>query len=177
MTGYVGRERIGDVFPYVVKHLADSEGNHDANVNGSVTPVVFKLRPPTTGIYVLTRLVVNIEATQPFRTNTYGSLTALTNGLRVGFFNDTTNEIVNDLTAEHPIKTNVDWAMYAWPVELHAWGGGNSHLTARWSLDGLNTKMHVSAGSNLAIGIEVRDDLSTLVTHEFVVHGYSRGVT
>jgi len=177
MAGYVGRARISDVFPYVVRHLADNEGNHDANVDGSVEPVVFKLRPPTTGIYVVTELVVNIEASQSFRTNTYGSLPQLTNGLRIGYFDDETNAIVEDITAEHPIRKNVDWAMYAFPVELNSWGGGNSHLTARWSLGDVGTKMIVQAGSNLAIGVEIRDDLSSLVTHEFVVHGYSRGVS
>ena len=168
-----------DTHPYTVRHMdtvGDASGSHDANVNGSVTPVLFRINPPAQGVIVLTQLTAIVEMAGNFTTVSYGSLTALTNGIRVGFWDKDTEALLSELTAAHAIQSNADWAMYANDVQLNAWGGGNSMLVAKWNIADTRTSIVLPAGSQAAVGIEIRDNLSTLATHEFIAHGYTVGV-
>jgi len=170
-------ERTNAAHDFLNRHLdtvGDGSGSHDGNVDGSTTSVLFCLNPPTSGAHVIHRLHVVIEDGGSFRTNTYGALAELANGLRVGYFNTDTGAIVEDLTATHAITSNFGWALHAYPATLYEWGGGNSHLVAIWDFaeDGLSLLVD-SGDPTRCFGVEVRDDLTGLVAHEFIVYGYS----
>ena len=170
-------ERTNAAHDFLNRHLdtvGDGSGSHDGNVDGSTTSVLFCLNPPTSGAHVIHRLHVVIEDGGSFRTNTYGALAELANGLRVGYFNTATGAIVEDLTATHAITSNFGWALHAYPATLYEWGGGNSHLVAIWDFaeDGLSLLVD-SGDPTRCFGVEVRDDLTGLVAHEFIVYGYS----
>jgi len=174
-------ERIDDDKQFLNRHLdtvGDGTGSHDANVDGSeesdLGPQLFRINPPTEGTHVIHRLHAVVEDQGNFQTATYGALAALTNGLRVGYFNTTTNAIVDDLTAGHPIKTNFDWSLHAYPATLNAWGGGNQHLVAVWDFAEDGCSLHVnSLQPDRCFGVEVRDDLTGLIAHEFIAYGYT----
>lgn len=171
-------ERIDDDRQFLRRHLdtvGDGSGNHDANVNGSVTPVLFRINAPTNSTHVIHRLHVVIEDGGSFRTDTYGAITGgLTNGLRVGYFDSTTGAIVEDITNGHPVTSNFDWSMHAYPVTLQEWGGGNSHIVAIWDFAEDGCSLHLNhLQTNRCFGVEVRDDLTGLVAHEFAVYGYT----
>lgn len=174
-------ERIDDDKQFLNRHLdtvGDGTGSHDANVDGSAEsdlgPVLFRINAPADGTHVIHRLHVVLEDTGNFNTNTYGSIAQLTNGLRVGYFNTTTNAIVDDLTSTHPIKDNFGWSLHAYPATLNAWGGGNQHLVAIWDFAEDGCSLHVTSQyPDRCFGVEVRDDLTNLVAHEFVVYGYT----
>lgn len=170
-------ERTNAAHDFLNRHLdtvGDGSGSHDGNVDGSTTSVLFCLNPPTSGAHVIHRLHVVVEDGGSFRTNTYGALAELANGLRVGYFNTDTGAIVEDLTATHAITSNFGWALHAYPATLYEWGGGNSHLVAIWDFaeDGLSLLVD-SGDPTRCFGVEVRDDLTGLVAHEFIVYGYS----
>lgn len=170
-------ERTNAAHDFLNRHLdtvGDGSGSHDGNVDGSTTSVLFCLNPPTSGAHVIHRLHVVVEDGGSFRTNTYGALAELANGLRVGYFNTDTGAIVEDLTATHAITSNFGWALHAYPATLYEWGGGNSHLVAIWDFaeDGLSLIVD-SGDPTRCFGVEVRDDLTGLVAHEFIVYGYS----
>lgn len=169
--------RVTDVHPYFVRSMdlvGDGTGEHNAAVDGSVTPQLFKISPPAAGAIVLTQLTTIIEMSGTFRTNTYGSLAELTNGVQVGFFNDSTGDLISDITSQHPIKKNCDWTVYAYPVALCSWGAGNSHLLSKWNMIDSCTAIMLAAGSGIAVGVKIRDDLSSINHHCFTVHGYSK---
>ena len=176
-------ERIDDDKHFLNRHLdtvGDGTGSHDANVDGSRGegeggPVLFRINAPANKAHVIHRLHVVIEDGGNFQTSTYGAISGgLASGLRVGYFDTTTNAILDDLTAGHPIKTNFDWSLHAYPATLNAWGGGNQHLVAIWDFAEDGCSLHVSSlQPNRCFGVEVRDDLTGLVAHEFVVYGYT----
>jgi len=176
-------ERIDDDKHFLNRHLdtvGDGTGSHDANVDGSRGegeggPVLFRINAPANKTHVIHRLHVVIEDGGNFQTSTYGAISGgLASGLRVGYFDTTTNAILDDLTAGHPIKTNFDWSLHAYPATLNAWGGGNQHLVAIWDFAEDGCSLHVnSLQPNRCFGVEVRDDLTGLVAHEFVVYGYT----
>lgn len=174
-------ERANGAVDYLNRHLdtnGDGTGSHDANVDGSGgSDVLFRIDPPADGAHVLHRLQIIVEGSGNFRTNTYGNLATLLNGLQVGYFDNSEDldavTVVDDLTAGHPVKSNFDWALHAHPVESYSWGGGNSHLVAVWDFARQGCPLLVRSGTPYAFGVNVRDNLSTLVAHEFVVCGYT----
>lgn len=172
-------ERIDDDRSFLNRHLdtvGDGSGSHDANVDGSSldAAVLFRINAPTEGTHVIHRLHVVIEDQGNFQTSTYGALAALTNGLRIGYFNTSTATVIDDLTAGHPIKTNFDWSLHAHPATLQSWGGGNQHLVAIWDFAEDGCSLHLShLQQDRCFGVEIRDDLTGLIAHEFVVYGYT----
>ena len=172
----ISHERTTDAFPYVhrfVDTVGDGSGDINANVDGSITPILFKCLPPAEGALVFAEVTIIIEGTGNFKTNTYGGLAALTNGLQLGLFDKDTEEPVVELTAPHRVRTNVDWALYAYPVTLSAWGGGSSHITANWDARKAGgAGVLLAAGSQLALGVKISDDLTGLANHFFVLKGY-----
>lgn len=170
-------ERSNAAHDFLNRHLdtvGDGSGSHDGNVDGSTSSVLFRLNPPTSGAHVIHRLHIVVEDGGNFRTETYGALAALTNGLRVGYFNADSGAIVDDLTSTHAVKTNFDWSMHAYPATVYSWGGGNSHLVAVWDFaeDGLALLVD-SGDATRCFGVEVRDDLTGLAAHEFIAYGYT----
>ena len=177
-------ERIDDDRTFLNRHLdtnGDGTGSHDANVDGRPTKVggpgevLFKINAPAEGTHVIHRLHVVIEDGGNFLTSSYGAIPGgLTLGLRIGYFNTTTNAIVDDLTDGHPLTSNFDWSLHAYPATLNQWGGGNQHLVAIWDFAEDGCSLHLnSLQPERCFGVEVRDDLTGLVAHEFVAYGYT----
>jgi hypothetical protein len=144
-------------------------------VDGSVTPQVFKISPPSKGIIVLHRMLVEIRDTGVFQVQTYGALVELTNGVQIGMIDDDTGALVEDFTDGDPIKNDGGYAQVCHDTRLLDWGNGDKFLTVRWSFDRAGTHVLLRPGGP-AFGIIVRDNLTGLVEHEFVVQGWSEGV-
>ena len=170
-------ERTTDAYPYVhrfVDSVGDGSGNINANVDGSVTPILFKCDPPVEGTFVFAELTVIIEGSGNFTTGSYGGGAALTNGLQLGLFDKDTGEPIVELTAPHRVRTNVDWALYAYPVTLSSWGAGTSHITANWDARKAGgAGVALVAGTQAALGVKISDDLTGLGNHFFVLKGYA----
>jgi hypothetical protein len=176
-------ERIDDDKSFLSRHLdtvGDGTGSHDGNVDGRPTEVggpgevLFKINAPADGTHVIHRLHVVLEDGGNFQTSTYGARASLSLGLRIGYFNTTTNTIIDDFTSTQPIQTNFDWSLFAYPATLNAWGGTNQHLVAIWDFAEDGCSLHLnSLQPERCFGVEVRDDLTGLVAHEFVAYGYT----
>ena len=138
----------------------DGTGNINMNVDGSVTPVDFKITCPEGSTYEINRLILEVQDVGTFDTNAYGNGIALTNGIR--FLTDrptrTPREI--DYTAQHPIRTNVDWAAYMYDLELITFGSGNQVMHARYTLTKDGAPIRLGGGESIIIRIQ--DDLSGL---------------
>jgi hypothetical protein len=151
----------------------DGTGTKNANVNGSVTPVVFKISPPSAGKIVLARLIVEVRDTGVFSAEKYGNLATLTNGMQVGFVDDSTGELVTDYTDGLPVKYNAGWGGLCYDVSLKTWGVGDEVLLVRWTFERAGISPILAPGGD-AFGVRVRDDLTGLVEHYFHVQGYSK---
>jgi len=164
-----------DYKPLLAQFLStngDGTGTVNANVNGAVTPVVFKISPPATGSIVITRLIVTIRDNGTFSAEKYGVISELANGVEVGRLNDTTDAVEQDLTSGIPITTNASWGRLCYDVDLKTWGAGDSFLLVRWTFAKHGScPLLISGGP--ALGISINDDLTTLVEHHFLVQGFT----
>lgn len=162
--------------PRVDRHLdtnGDGTGNKESNVDGSITPVVFKISPPATGSIVVERLIIQIQDTAGFRAERYAGLSAaLTNGIQLGMFSDADDSLVTDFLDGHAITTNAGWGHYSYDVDVKSWGAGEEFLLCRWTLSRAGTQLLLTAGDTESLGIKVRDNLSGLTEHSVVAQGF-----
>ena len=79
--------------------LLSAGGSEHMNVNGSVTPVDFSFAP-TSGVWYVETITINIADNTDFSVTGFGGLSALTNGLLVSY--KTKGTVFNAFTA----KTN-----------------------------------------------------------------------
>jgi hypothetical protein len=169
--------RFSDRFPYVSRHLTIegvAGGDHDANVDGSATPVLFKVSPPAAGVIAIGHLSLTVRDSGAFRAERYGALATLASGVVVGLFKDSDGSLVQSFTNSHAVQANAQWAHYCNETQLNTWGSGDSFLTAHWEfLSDSGVSILLVAGSDLAFGVQINDDLTGLVEHEFLVQGFS----
>lgn len=156
-----------------VRHLdtvGDGSGVDDANVNGSVTPVVFRLNSPAAGpAYHVERLIIHI-GDSAMNTGAYGAVPALTNGVLVKVHNAAGTAIL-DLFANDAAKTLTDWTHVAdGAVSVLDQGTGDEFFSATILFrEMFGQPLLLLAGESLRI--TVRDDLTGLTHHHFVASG------
>ena len=115
--------------------VGDGSGSMDINDDGSITPVVFRIKPATGEILYLCRLLWFLRDTGTIDSGGFGNGAELINGIEFGFYGDV------GLPSEFkypqqsaPITTNAGWAMYCGPdVQTLTFGGGDEILSCRYS--------------------------------------------
>jgi hypothetical protein len=149
---HVIASELGVVPLLVPKYLATNPGAAiEMNVNGSVTPAQFELRPSSVQIWRVARLVVQIIAPAPAAANQFGSLAELANGILLEVRNATLQLI--DLTAGQPIKANRDFGL-GWSTSI-----ADDIVGAEWLLE---APLRLEGGLGEFLRLTVRDNLTTL---------------
>lgn len=148
----------------------DGTGEKDlGTANGSVTPVVFKLRPPIGEAYALHRMLVHISASPTVSADEYGSLTVLTNGLDLGVYNAADDSLILDLCDGLPVKNNSGWSQRCFDMEPDTFGTGVKFVKARWTFDRAGGPIVISRDEYF--GAVVNDNLTALVGHHLQIQG------
>jgi len=80
---YEKLRRQGSFFGRFLDTVGDGSGNANANVNGAVTPIDFKVVVPMGYLLMLDEMLVSVRDNGAFVTSGYGGLPALTNGVQV----------------------------------------------------------------------------------------------
>ena len=142
----------------------DAIGNYEAGVER------FKITCKS-GIQKLNvhRMIVNIEDVGNFSAGAYGNAIVLSEGINVCVRNAADAVLVN-LTGTAKVQTNAQWGAYCHDVTLHSFGQGNNTLTVRWTFANMGKSISLSAGEYLSI--ELNDDFSGLVHHNFMLQGH-----
>lgn len=156
----------------VLDTIGDGEGTTNANVNGSVTPVVFKIAPPASGWIAITHLHALIRDNGNFSAEKYGVIAGLTNGIQVGMFLTADDSLLVDYLSGLPIKNNTGWGRANFDVDVKAWAAGDEILLSEWNLTDAGTTPKLTAGDAFYFGVKIRDDLTTLVEHYFTIEGF-----
>lgn len=143
--------------------VGDGTGSINANVDGSVTPVDFKVTIPAGKVGIVHRLIVTIRDSGSLDSGLYGNNITLVNGIDVIYKDPYGNETVR--SAQHPIKSNIDWAAYCYDVEIHPWGSGDQGMFARYTFTKDGAPLVLPAGSEYII--RINDDLTGLTAHHF----------
>lgn len=152
----------------------DSSGvSNSMNVNGSVTPQLFKYQVPPGKKAWLTRLIIHYTDNGVFSGAEYGAGSALSNGIEIFTAAESTptTPILNFTPL--PVIANADWGRYCYDISYLSWSDVNNRsLQGRWTF-GRAGNIPVIDGDNLEfLGTYVRDDLSSLIDHTLMLQGY-----
>jgi hypothetical protein len=148
----------------------DGTGETEGVVDGSATPVVFKLVPPKGYAYEINTLVVHVGCDRAlFSANNYGSIAALENGVIVAVHRVSDDGISCDLTAGFPVKNNAAWGRMTCRLNKGDYGVGDRFLSAELDLKLTGSPVTLTEDEYLAVTI--RDDLRDLICHCFTAYG------
>ena len=153
---------------YINEYLKNGGNNNMiGDYSSSVTDFVFTATKKTK-IY---RMLIYIEDNGTMNYDTYGSISALTNGIRV-FYKQQPNGKKFYIDGGYAIQTNGNWAKICYDVDIKAIGSGNSHFAARWTFANAGTSIYLNVGGE--IGVELNDDFNGtgLIEHKIVVQGF-----
>jgi hypothetical protein len=157
----------------IFRHLdtdGDGTGTKNANVNGAITPVVFKIQAGENEILELNRMIVHIADNGSILPHTYGALAALSNGLDVGIY-DAGDVLIQE--NEVPLKANGQWGRVCYDVSFNDRGAGfDGFCQVRWTFSKTGQPMRLTEGQSFRI--TVNDDLTGLLEHYFHVQGVRR---
>ena len=115
--------------------VGDGSGSTDLNVDGSTTPVIFKIVPTHGEILYLSRLLWYLRDTGSLDSGGFGNGPELTNGIDFGFYYDVGLPSEGRYPSQlEPITTNGGWAKYCGPdVVPLTFGSGDEILSCRYS--------------------------------------------
>lgn len=156
----------------VLDTVGDGSGDTNMAVNGSATPVEFKIKPDFPGQVTISQICVLISDIGNFRADRFGSLSsALANGIDIRVRNPA--KTYTRLTAK-PIKTNGEWLQLADRFELFEKGFGLNYLQ-------ICIDLHIAQDSEIVcvcsrtkdeLVVTISDDLRGLTSMEVFVRGY-----
>lgn len=145
----------------------ENAGSPDMNVNGAVTPVVFKYT--ATAECDLHRINIavldNAAAEDP---NGFFVIAALTNGLLIECY-DSGDTLLQDFgTTDTPIKQHAELAALA-ASDIVAEDTTDTRMAVRWTFDKAGDALHLRPGDYFQIS--VRDNLTTIELLRMMLQG------
>jgi len=141
--------------------VGDGSGSSALKVDGSSTPVLFKMLGAAGVRTNIVRAIFYIrDGRTGFNASTFGAVAGLTNGLLFGVY-DSDDALITDLLDNHPIKSNIEFSQFMYDTNIVAIGTGDSALEARWTFSKSGKPLTLMEGQYL--GLTVRDDLTGLV--------------
>lgn len=146
--------------------VGNGTGTKNANVNGVVTPVPFKIVPPAGARYRLHRMMVKISDDAVVSAEKYGGIAALANGIEVEV--DLDGDTI-DLLDGVPITGNADWGKVCYDTHVVDYGAGNNIILVRWTFAKSGAPLSLTSSDEFRV--TVNDDLTGLVEHYFQVQG------
>lgn len=148
--------------------LGNGQGSKLANVDGSVTPQYFYIKPRLTPYIDVHRMIVFVRDAGAMDVENYGNIPGLTNGISLEII-DTAGNVLADLADGDPIKSNGEWQALCYDATVSSWGTGDEVFCARWTFAKAGRPITLKAGNSIRVGIH--DDLTGLVSHLFTFQG------
>ena len=184
-SGGPGSSGYGPVPTPLYRYLdtvGDGTGTKNAIGNYSASEEIFFIQPPANQIFRIVRMIILIggKASQ-VKTDHYGSLSALTNGVVVRVQN---NGTVIDLTDGIPIKTNSAWGGLCYDSEIYSsTSNTDTYNRVRWTFERAGYPIRLDGSLNQRLEVVLNDDFThaggtdALTSHYFMVQGYIEGTT
>ena len=151
ITSYHGGEHWFQCF-------RDSGSSMDMNVDGSTTPVSFRVTAPAGKSVHLERVLFMIED-GAIRLNRFGGTAVLSNGLTIKLFDENDNELIDFLDGA-TIKRLGDFTLIAGTDNVAAAASGDDTWTCRWTISKAGSPLFMQAGHYLEV--LVQDNLSSV---------------
>ena len=162
---YAELQKSGRFFGRFLDTGGDATGLINANVDGSGTPIDFKVQAGPKQLILLHKLIVSVRDNAQFVAQGYGGLPYLDVGIQIFWKQDAAAPEV-DRTDQREIHCNGCWALYAddYQVRISA-----ANDVVHSSMHEFSTPLVIGPGGYYAI--RINDNLSGLTQHYFRVHG------
>lgn len=148
----------------------DGTGNINQNVNGSITPVKFMIKPPVTEKNILKRLNLHAIDLNWNDAKVYGAIGVLPNGIRIYIEND--SGIIKEYTNNFKIKRTHDWALLAGIDTVSIGSAGADPFTVRWTFERSFSDIVIDGAHGERFVMEIPDDLTGLDDQIAVIQGH-----
>lgn len=158
---------MGGLFYQRLDTVGDGSGSSNMAVDGSSTPVIFKIKPIPGGSVNIARIIMYIEDSGSFDSGKWGNGITITNGIE---FKQKENGATTDLLG-FPIKTSGDMASLCHDLSHHKFGSGNEFITYRWTFSKAGGSIELHAGYSDELQIIINDDLTDLVLMNVIAQG------
>jgi len=157
----------------ISRHLSDdgtTSGGKNA-IGNYASPTRFYIQPAAGEVFIIRRIIVEIEDGPTMRAERYGGLpAALPNGV---IAQKATNGVQTlDLTDGIPVKTNAGWGRLCYDVDIKTWGAGDELLLVRWTFGASGTDIELIGDNNDSLDIVLNDDFTGIIKQNFLVQGY-----
>lgn len=150
--------------------VGDKTGAVNMNVNGSVTPVSFYVKPPIGYTYGLARIIAGVKDGGVWATENWGGLgSPLTNGIKMYIKLNGLGEV--DMT-QVPIRSNFDLANISYDADYQTIGSGESYMAFRFTFTRAGQFVILNGDLGDYIRFEINDNLTGLTTQRVSVQGY-----
>jgi len=168
-------DNFGPQQPYLTRHLdtvGNGTGSFNMGVDGSVTPVVFKIAPGAGEVFHISRIIIYVQDSGSFDAVKWGNNITMTNGLSFGYVQ---NSVTISLVNGTPIKTSGEMAAFSFDIAHHAFGQGDEILVGRWSINKSGYTIRLIGDDGDSLFMTVNDDLTGLSEQNIIVQGFTEG--
>lgn len=147
--------------------VGDGSGSISMAVDGSITPVVFKLKPPAGQVYQIARVIFSLRDNAAMDAGGWGGVaTPLTNGL----LTEIKQQGVTESTLP-PLKSHFDIAARSYDISHHEWGTGDEFVVARLTYTKAGRYLYLDGDEGDEYIVTIRDDISYLVEQMMNIQG------
>lgn len=147
----------------------DGTGTLNMAVDGSSTPVTFKVAPSSGTILRIARIIVFVEDSGSFDADKWGNNITLANGQRL---NVKQNGLTRNLLTQWNIKTSGDMAAVCHDATLNNWGQGNGFATFRLTFARAGQLVRLDGSKGDELQWVIRDDQTGLVKQYITFQGF-----
>lgn len=154
----------------------DGTGTLSQNVDGSSTPVLFYIQPPSGEKYTLRRMNIHGIDGNWNNASHYGALgAALTTGIKI-YTEINGGALIKDYTRDITIKRTHDWALLAGVDSISVGGAGEDPLLVRWTFKRGSCDIILDGSKNERLVIEIGDNLVNLTDQLAMVQGFKEAI-
>lgn len=150
--------------------VGNATGSDDMNVDGSVTPVPFYIKPDPGNIIRLARVMLYVQDTGSFDAAAWGNGIVMANGMEVEMQID--GALYSMINGGDTIRTTGDVASVAYDATIVAAGLGDEYMVARWTFTKMGQFMRLDGDKGDFFRVTVNDDLTGINKQHIQAQGY-----
>lgn len=158
-----------DVPQYYWTAFLSVDGVSNLNQDYSVNPRTAWTANELNHTVIVNRMLVQLLGNGAVRATGYGTLPTLPVGISITYERE--DGVLVDLTADHNIQSNIDYAVYAFNGRRDAFGSGADGYSVEWNF-GEGDPSGLTLQPTKKIRAMLRDDFSGLLVQRFLVQGY-----
>ena len=158
--------------------VGDGSGSINAAVDGSSTPVIFRIKPGPSETFYIQRVIISIIDNGSLDSGGYGNGVELTNGVQIlykRFVGEAGETTLIDLTGGLPITQNMQWHALCHDETLSTYGSGDQGASWRYtfSKDTGGDPIILNGANKEELQFVIRDNISTLAEQHYFRIGMS----